>query len=315
MRSHILDLYSEFLLVSPGQTSATLMSEMLNKDLSHDQITRALTEYPYGSRDLWHTVKKTVREYETVDGVIIIDDTIAEKEHSSETDTINYHFDHCSGRQVKGFNIITCLYYNQKVAIPVGFDVVKKDQIVIDPKTNREKRISKVSKNEIFRDLVKSTINNNIKYKYVIADTWYASAQNMKFIHDDCKKDYIFPLKSNRKIALTKAEQKRGNYVELSALQLEPGSVKTIFIEGVSHPVRILVEVYVNEGGSIAYLYLVTSDLNANYQDIISNYQKRWKIEEYHKSLKQNAALTKSPTRTPVTQTNHIFSSLERTRP
>jgi hypothetical protein len=33
-------------------------------------------------------------------------------------------------------------------------------------------------------------------------------------------------------------------------------------------------------------------------------------VEEYHKSLKQNASLEKSPTHTVCTQTNHLFASL-----
>ena len=39
-------------------------------------------------------------------------------------------------------------------------------------------------------------------------------------------------------------------------------------------------------------------------------YQKRWKIEEYHKSLKQNTSMGKSPTKTVETQTNHFFASI-----
>lgn len=38
--------------------------------------------------------------------------------------------------------------------------------------------------------------------------------------------------------------------------------------------------------------------------------QYGWSIEEYHTSLKSNLALAKSPTRTTVTQTNHLFCSL-----
>ena len=43
---------------------------------------------------------------------------------------------------------------------------------------------------------------------------------------------------------------------------------------------------------------------------IITIYQKRWKVEEYHRSLKQNASLAKSPTRTETTQTNHFVAAL-----
>jgi hypothetical protein len=39
-------------------------------------------------------------------------------------------------------------------------------------------------------------------------------------------------------------------------------------------------------------------------------YQKRWKVEAFHKSLQSNAALAKSPTRTVTTQRNHVFVSI-----
>ncbi len=36
----------------------------------------------------------------------------------------------------------------------------------------------------------------------------------------------------------------------------------------------------------------------------------RWKVEAFHKSLKSNAGLAKSPTRTVMTQNNPIFMSI-----
>ena len=39
-------------------------------------------------------------------------------------------------------------------------------------------------------------------------------------------------------------------------------------------------------------------------------YQKRWKVEVYHKSLKSNASFAKSPTKTIRTQSNHFFACL-----
>ena len=39
-------------------------------------------------------------------------------------------------------------------------------------------------------------------------------------------------------------------------------------------------------------------------------YRKRWNVEPYHKSLKQNASLEKSPTQTVTTQSNHLFAAL-----
>ena len=56
-----------------------------------------------------------------------------------------------------------------------------------------------------------------------------------------------------------------------------------------------------------AHLYLVTSDQSLCSSEIQTVYQKRWKIEVYHKSLKSNASFPKSPARTVRTQSNHFL--------
>ena len=118
------------------------------------------------------------------------------------------------------------------------------------------------------------------------------------------------PVKNNRKVALTLPDKNRGCYVGVESLSLGPGMRQQVYLEGVTFPVHLIKEVYVNEDNSTASLYLVCSDLTQTFQQIITIYEKRWKVEEYHKSLKQNASLCKSPTRTVVTQTNHFFSAL-----
>ncbi|MBT9162062.1 MAG: hypothetical protein DDT27_00606 [Dehalococcoidia bacterium] len=65
-----------------------------------------------------------------------------------------------------------------------------------------------------------------------------------------------------------------------------------------------------NKDGSSGVLYLVSSDTNLTYDQVITIYQKRWEVEIFHKSVKSNAALAKSPTRTVRTQTNHFFASI-----
>jgi hypothetical protein len=55
---------------------------------------------------------------------------------------------------------------------------------------------------------------------------------------------------------------------------------------------------------------MFSSLLKAQYDDMVTSYRKRWNVEPYHKSLKQNASLEKSPTHTVVTQTNHFFAAL-----
>ena len=54
----------------------------------------------------------------------------------------------------------------------------------------------------------------------------------------------------------------------------------------------------------------MTSDRTLTYDAITTLYRKRWTVEPYHKSLKQNASLERSPTHTVTTQTNHFFAAL-----
>lgn len=69
-------------------------------------------------------------------------------------------------------------------------------------------------------------------------------------------------------------------------------------------------QVFVNEDGSHGVQYLVTSDPTLTADGIATRYRTQWHVEPYHKSLKQNAALAKSPTHTVRTQTNHFFGAL-----
>jgi IS4 transposase len=50
--------------------------------------------------------------------------------------------------------------------------------------------------------------------------------------------------------------------------------------------------------------------MTLDYERLTTIYQRRWKVEEYHKSLKSNASLSKSPAKTIRTQSNHVFASI-----
>jgi len=93
-------------------------------------------------------------------------------------------------------------------------------------------------------------------------------------------------------------------------LELPEDTTQTIYLEGVPFPLVLVCQVFTNEDGSTGVRYLVTSDLTLDADQITTIYQKRWKVEEYHRSLKQNASLAKSPTRTETTQTNHVAAAL-----
>ncbi|WP_162139217.1 transposase [Pseudanabaena sp. PCC 6802] len=223
---------------------------------------------------------------------------------------ICWHYDHSKDRQVKGINFISLLYHSQGVSLPIGFVLVTKTEIYKDEKTGKPKRRSTITKNEHYRQMLKQAVQNQVEFSYVLNDIWYAAAENMNFIKQELKKDFIMPLKSNRKVALSQDDKRKGKYVCVEAVDIKRGCIKSIYLEGVEFPLLLAKQIFTNEDGSTGILYLATSDTSLTYERITTIYQKRWKVEEYHKSLKQNVSLSKSPTQTINSQTNHFFAAL-----
>jgi DDE superfamily endonuclease len=310
MNKSMLDLYTDYLISSFGPTTATGLSRLVDGQVSHDQVTRFLASPPKTSADLWRIVKPMLRQVENSDGLLILDDSIEEKPYTDENDLICWHWDHAFQRHVKGINFLTAFYATETVSLPVAFDLVSKTDTYVDAKTGKQKRRSQITKNARYRMLLQLCVHNQIKFRYVLNDSWYSAADNMNFIHLDLKKDFVMPLKANRKVALSEAEQQAGRYVTVSTLSLPEGETLKVWLEEVSFPLLLAKQVFINEDGSEGTLYLVTSDLTLTYDRITSLYQQRFRVEEYHKSLKQNASLEKSPTRTERTQQNHFFASL-----
>lgn len=305
----LLDLYTDYLLVSFGATTATGMARLL-PDISHDQITRFLAQQELTDKDLWHIVKPQVRQVQSPDAVLIIDDSVEEKPYTDESELITWHFDHTTNRTLKGINLLSALYYSQGTSLPVAFELIKKTVLVTDPKTGKDKWQSPVTKNELARAMIAAVTHKQIPFRYVLTDIWFASAENMVFIKNKAHKDFILPLKSNRKVALTLNHKCRGQWTTLAALALDPEVPQTLYLEGVPFPLVVARQVFTNEDGSQNFLYLASSDLTLSAPALWTIYQKRWKVEEYHKSLKSNAAFAKSPTKLPHTQSNHCFASM-----
>jgi hypothetical protein len=279
--------------------------------VSHNKITRFLAEKELDSSELWRLVKPLVRELEDEGGVLIIDDTIEEKPYTDESELICWHYDHSKGRNVKGINLLSTLYRVGGVSIPVAFELVKKTEWVFNEKNKRWQRKSSRTKNELYRRMLEACAKNRIGFRYVLNDVWYASSENMRYIKRDLEKEFVMPIKANRKVALSLEAKKRGEYQQVASVELEPGTVlREVYLEQVEFPLSLVKQVFKNEDSGEGVLYLVSSDVTLDHERLTTIYQRRWKVEEYHKSLKSNASLAKSPTKTIRTQSNHCFASI-----
>ncbi len=314
--TELLDLYTDYLQVAFGQASATGLSELLDHSVSHDKITRLLSNNNFSSADLWLSVKALVREHETTEACLIFDDTIIHKPHTDENELVTWHFDHTQNKSVKGINLLTAFYVSQKpdsevaLRIPVLYEAVRKEILFCDRETRTEKRHSTITKNELLRSLVEQSLKNQLLFRYVLADSWFASSENMLFIHRRGK-FFIFDLKSNRLAARDAERRNKGLFVRIDQLQLPEHTPTRLYLKDLEIEVLICKQVFRNENSQVQGVrYLVSNDLNLRDEQFQRLYKKRWSVEEYHKSLKQNTAIGKSPTRTVRTQLNHLFGSI-----
>lgn len=307
----MLDIYTDYLISQNKYATATGLSDMVDGAISHDQVSRFLNKNELGSKELWQYVKSSVHEHHTVTGgVLLLDDSIEEKPYTDENEVNCWHYSHAKGEVLKGINILSCMIRYDDFSVPVGYEVIKKDIVFCDVKTKKERRKSAATKNELFRKLIDLAVNNKILFEFVLADNWFGSKVNMAYIHNDLQKSFIIGIKSNRTLALSEDDAKNGRYTQVKDLDLEEDIAHTVWLKGLELSVRLLKKTFKNENGSTGVLYLVSNDMTSSAERLYEVYQKRWRIEEYHKSVKQNASLAKSPTKTARTQCNHVFAAI-----
>jgi hypothetical protein len=303
-----LDLYTDYLLSSFGQTNATGLSAMVDGLFSHDRVTDLLAQSAFDNKALWGQVKPLVRKVGQADGVLVVDDSIAHKPHSAINGLVCSHYDHSKGEQVKGINFVSLLYCRQGMRIPVGLSVVVK-YLQSELKTKQQVWRAMVSKNELFRRMLHQAYQNQIPFGYVLGDSWYTNADNLQAVLA-IGKHYLGAVKANLEVALSTTERADGKFIKISELDLPVGTQRQVYIRSLKQAVLICRDIFINKDGTEGELLLLSTDVKQTYQHMITTYQKRWEVEDYHKSLKNNASLEMSPARTIQTQAMHVFASV-----
>lgn len=308
MAKDYFELYTDYLISNRGLATATGLSVMTDGEVSHDQITRYLSKELFNSKQLWKKVKPVVREIESDDACIIFDDTILEKEYTDESDIICWHYDHTKGCNVKGVNLLNMVYHSNDTTIPIGFEVIRK-YAYCDLETKERKRKASISKNELMRNMFQTALNNHIPFRFVLMDIWFGATENFEYIAKHAK-DFIAAVKSNRYFAPSLEAKYQGQFHRVDSYELQDKQSVRGYLKGYDKEVLLVRRLFTNKDGSTGMLNLICSDISQSGDHVATIYEKRWRVEEYHKSLKSNAALGKSPTKTITTQINHIFLSI-----
>ena len=148
----------------------------------------------------------------------------------------------------------------------------------------------------------------NLPFETVLMDTWYAVNKLMLYI-DSLDKIYYCPLKVNRLVDDSFGKEKYKNIKDLEWSDEELESGKIIKVKGFPADKKVkLFRVIVSTDRTD---YVATNDLSQSSIDVTQKVCKiRWKIEEFHREIKQLTGIESCQCRKARLQRNHIACAM-----
>jgi putative transposase len=274
------DLYCQFILASQRNFTATQAADLTS--VSHDQITRWLTSTKLTPNILWEHVEKLV---EKEGGVLVVDDSIIAKQYSRshELPLLSYQYSGAYHKVIQGIGLVNLVLVGEgDICTPIDYRIFSK-------------KIDGMTKHMHMQEMITLALHRGVRPSVVVFDHWYGSVKNFKFLAKN-NLTWVTTLSSNRIVDFgehiaDKKIPKEGLVVHLRAY----GFIKVF-------------KIFSQAKGEVEYI--ATNKLDMTYVDIKTVAAQRWKIEEYHRGLKQTTGIEKCQARNQRSQRNHIFCSI-----
>ena len=287
--------YCQYLLSSQINYTITNLAEHL-ENISHDKINYFLKKEKLTPRLLWDNVKDVIMTDDN--GYVIFDDSVLDKRYSEKIEIVRRQYSGNEHGVLKGIGVVSCVYVNPKLE---RFWVV--DYRIFNPDADGKTKIDHV------KDMLQNLVYHKLlPFDTVLMDTWYAVHNLMLYI-DSLDKIYYCPLKDNRLVDDTfgKEKYKRIELLQWSEEELECG--KIIKIKG--FPANKKVKLFRVTVTTNRTDYVVTNDLSQSSTDVVQQVCKiRWKIEEFHREIKQLTGIESCQCRKARLQLNHIACAM-----
>ena len=287
--------YCQYLLTSPKNYTLTNLADHLTKT-SHDRINRLLKENEISPEIVWKNAKETLQINEEAE--VIFDDTVLDKRYSRKIELVRRQYSGNEHRVIRGIGLISCIYVNRKSE---QFWVV--DYRLYDPDGDEKTKLDHVS--EMLLALVNT---KKLPFAIVLMDAWYAAQKLMSLI-DSLGKLYYCPLKINRLVDDTGGIEKYKRIDQLSWNELELKQGKLIKINQFPKDKKVMLFRVTISTNSTEYI--ATNDLSKNStEEVAKTIKLRWKIEEFHREVKQVTGIESCQCRQAIIQKNHIVCCL-----
>lgn len=283
--------YCQYLLGSQINYTLTNFADHI-EGISHDKINRYLSDEKITPKIIWENVKNKIVVSEN--GCIIFDDSVMDKRYSNKIELVRKQYSGNEHAVVKGIGVVSCVYAN-----PDTGQFWEIDFRVYDPDGDGQSKLKHVE--EMLNGAV---FQKNLPFKDVLMDSWYAEKKIMLQI-DSLGKHFYCPLKKNRLVDDSGGVEKYKNIEKLEWNEKELNEGKLIKIKKFPGGYKVkLFRVIVSTNKTE---YVATNDMSQCSADATKDKCGiRWKIEEFHRELKQTTGIEKCECRKQRIQRNHI---------
>lgn len=283
--------YCQYLLSTQVNYTITNYADHANK-FSHDAINRYLKKDKMTARIIWEHVKGAI--VHSPRGCIVFDDSVLDKNHSRKIEMVKLQYSGNAHGLIKGIGMVNCLYVN-----PDSGQYWIVDYRIYDLDKDGKTKLDHVK--EMLMTLV---AGNRVTFDRVLLDSWYGAKELLLFI-ESLNKFYYVPLKCNRQVDDSGGvlKYKRVDALGWNSMDLTLGKKIKLKEFPKEHKVKLF-RVVVSSSRTD---WVITNDLSQNSttatQDACAI---RWKIEQFHRELKQLTGVEKCQCRKSRIQRNHI---------
>lgn len=254
-----------------------------NEGPAHDAYTRLLERLPPDSAALWEEVSEHV---DKTSGMLVIDDSTLDKPHARHMELVSRHWSGKQHQVVQGINLVSLVWTDGNCCLPVDYRIYHKDS-------------DGLTKNDHFRVMLDTAKARGLEPALVAFDGWYASLDNLKQVRT-LGWQWLTRLKANRQVSL-----RVGNTLAVSAIAAIPRDGLLVHLTGYGQ-IRLFRLVATN--GDVEHWATSVLSLTEDGRAIYAN--RAWRIEEYHRSLKQFTGIERGQFRRARRQRNHIGLAL-----
>lgn len=287
--------YCQYLLSSQKNYTLTNFAEHLSC-VTHDEINRYLNTEKITPKTLWLNVKKVLEVDE--DGALVFDDTVLDKRHSQKIELVRKQYSGNAHQIIRGIGVVSCVYINSKTG---QFWVI--DYRIYAPEQDGKTKLDHLE--DILRNVI---FQKQLAFKRVLMDSWYATQRIMALI-DNWSKIYYCPLKKNRLVDETGGKEKYQRIEHLEWNKLDRLQGKSIKIKG--FPAAKKVRLFRVTISTNRTEYIATNEVNiSDIKQVRKICSFRWKIEEFHRELKQLTGIESCQCRKARIQRNHIACAI-----